>query len=457
MTKLTEKVYFSLPYSLQNIAVSILGLKLKRERYGNHSQKKVFEISKEYQSKDTKSVIDRCFVEIAKHAVRNTTFYKELARREKFGADDIRGIEDINRFPVINKHSIIENPESFILNDSRLRGGRFHLYTSGTTGTPLKVTTDIQSRQEHYAFFSSLRAEYGVKTNDRRATIMGRVITTQEEQRHFWRHDYFNKNLLFSSYHLSENNIELYYEKLISYSPDEIFSYPSSLYEIALWMLAHKKPKIRLKLIILTAERFLQNQANAIRSAFDAPIVDQYGCTEMMFFGTRRDVELPMRLNHLHGYSEVLDTLGSISSRGQGTHIATGFINYSMPIIRYNTGDNISLEFDSITGTQNILDMDGRKDDLIITKDGRKIGRLDPIFKSELNIKYAQIIQSPDLSLTINIVPLRTFSDQNEKILREELEKRIGKGMILDIILVDDIERTNSGKFRPVISHAEQN
>ncbi len=93
----------------------------------------------------------------------------------------------------------------------------------------------------------------------------------------------------------------------------------------------------------------------------------------------------------------------------------------------------------------------GRIDDCILTKDGRRIGRLDHIFKGVENIAEAQIVQNTLEEIWIRIVPFGTLTDkQRQKVLRN-LEERLGKEMKVVIDVVAEIPRTKSGKFRAVI------
>lgn len=455
LNKLLEKIYFNLPVSLQNMAVSAIGIRLKHERFGKYGIEQLKKLDQAVENSNYESIIDLCFREISRHAIETTPYYRKMATDRGIHWTDIKGIGDIRLFPVIEKKDLLRNPGAFV---SSYPGQpkKFHLYTSGTTGTPLKITTDKVSRQKHYAFFTALRKSYGVLNGDRRITFFGRIITTPNEKKVFWRHDYFNKNVLASSYHLSKENMEKYYSLLLSYQPDEIFAYPSSLFTLATWMIENRKPKFKLKLVMTTAERLLDYQSDAIARAFDAPLVDQYGCTEMSFFAYRETQSEDIQLSPYHGFSEVIDHLGNISSIGHGTHLSTGFINYSMPVIRYNIGDTITLDRNSSNGSQFIRELDGREDDIILSENLTPIGRLDPIFKAELNITSAQIIQRSDLSIDVFIIASDKFTSDNSSTIKYEMEKRIGTNIKVRINEVDQLIRSKSGKFRPVISEVRR-
>ncbi len=82
----------------------------------------------------------------------------------------------------------------------------------------------------------------------------------------------------------------------------------------------------------------------------------------------------------------------------RGEVIATGFANRAMPLFRYRTGDVATLRKHagcSCGRSRPIIEeLDGRIEDYVVTPDGRRIGRMDHVFKDALLVKEAQILQS---------------------------------------------------------------
>lgn len=449
-----ESVYYRSPVFLQNIAVSAMGFKLRSERYRIAGEKKLAELLKtQYFSVDEMlNYQSAAFVKIARHAINNTVFYKSWASKNGIVAGDIKSIEDLNLFPIIEKAYIRENAQEFRAQPLSGKSKKITLHTSGTTGTPLSVYTDQDSRSEHYAFFSRLRSWYGLQPVDRRATMFGRIImpATQKESP-FWRYDAINKNLLMSSYHLKNENLVHYYNKLVDYKPQEIFSYPSSIVQLADFIIKENLKPIKLKLLMTTAEHLHDHQREKLTRAFDAPIVNQYGCTEMAFFAST----LPSGdfcLHPEHGIAEVKGSTGALQGSGEGELVVTGLVNFSMPVVRYVIGDNVELGAYNNNGFMRLLDVQGRKDDVIYMRDGTPVGRLDPIFKGGTGIKAAQIYQSESGDIFLRLVPDSTYTNEVGTDLKKELEKRVGMNISIAIELMNSIEKGSNGKFRSVIS-----
>ena len=98
----------------------------------------------------------------------------------------------------------------------------------------------------------------------------------------------------------------------------------------------------------------------------------------------------------------------------------------------------------------------GRADDLIITPDGRRVGRLDPVFKGLWTIRKAQIVQETLEHIRVRVVPGRGFSPSDLESVRHELEKRLGPDCEYEFEVVDDIPVGQNGKYHAVISRVRR-
>jgi len=94
--------------------------------------------------------------------------------------------------------------------------------------------------------------------------------------------------------------------------------------------------------------------------------------------------------------------------------------------------------------------LEGRTDDILYTKDGRRVGRLDPVFKGELGIREAQIVQRSLDKITIRYVPAADFQIAALSELSSRLKQRIGE-ISVHFEELSEIPRTSRGKFRAVL------
>jgi phenylacetate-CoA ligase len=234
------------------------------------------------------------------------------------------------------------------------------------------------------------------------------------------------------------------------------------LYALARLALEQNLQAPALKVVISNAEPLYAHQRETISAAFQCPVYDTYGQSENVCAASEC---LHGRL-HLWpelGQTEILwDDDDQVAPLGEtGRLVSTGLLNLSMPLIRYEVGDRASFSPFSpepacpcgrTLPTLGVIE--GRSDDVLLTRDGRRIGRLDPVFKADLPIREAQIIQETLERVLVRYVPAPGCTPQALVGLTERLRERLGD---VDIVLeaVTEIPRSTNGKFRAVISKCQ--
>jgi len=291
------------------------------------------------------------------------------------------------------------------------------------------------------------------------ATFGGRIVVPAQQTRPpFWRYDVFNDNWHFSSYHLSDRNLPHYCDQLSKVNPSHIRSYPSAIYTVALFMRDRGIAGIRPKAIITSAETLLEHQREVIEEQFGCRIYDEYGCNEMAIFATQCE-EGSYHISPEYSWVKVGRSSECSADQTEGALICTSFINLTMPLIRYKIADVVSLSGDRWCACGRempvIAQICGRQDDVVATRDGRKVGRLDPVFKGANGIKEAQIVQDAPDHITVRIVWVEHEISKRKAIMgfvEDQLQRRLGEAVHIDFEETRQIERTRSGKFRAVIS-----
>lgn len=451
-----QVLYNRSPVLFQNVMTTIYGLKLHWERYGGENKTYTGQLAEsefetatffsELQARELRSLVH--------HTYHTTLHYRKLFDEIGIQPSDIDSPSDLKKIPILEKSEITANPGLFLSSAFKFKA-LSKIYTSGTTGSPLTVFYDKTSRRKNYAFFNRVRRWRGTRVGNKRATFYGRtIIPLKQKAPPFWRYDLAEKNMLFSSYHMSPDSLPHYYDKLCEFQPVEIRGYPSSLYSLALYMTENRLSGIRPKAIFTTAETLFQSTRDIIEDAFQCEITDTYGCTEMAFYITQCEYGT----YHAHpeyGIIETLDSDGNSVSCGPGELVCTGFVNYAMPLLRYRVGDTLAIDHDDCPcGRQFpvVGEILGRTDDIIITPEGRPVGRLDPVFKGGLGVEEAQIVQTKKDEILLRLVKNDRYSVKDQDFLTLELRKRVGHSMAIAFEFIPKIERDKNGKFRAVIS-----
>ncbi len=367
-------------------------------------------------------------------------------------------IQCLERYSLLHKYDIINNPAAFIATDiSRYR--RFSSKTSGTTGTPLTLYKTFSSINRENAFVWRQMHWANYQKGQRMAWLRGDLIVPEPLFRKtpFWRLDRCANTLRMSSYHLSERNALAYLEALRKFDPVLIQAYPSSIGYLANW-LWQRGQCIRiksLKSIMTSSETLTQEQRERIETTFSVKVFDWYGGSERVTaIGT-------CEYGHYHimedyGYTE----FGTPQNNGLCEIIGTGFINHLMPLIRYATGDLIEPETSGAPCAckrpfRRVKRVLGRMNDVIKTSDGRTIGLIDPIYNGLSEIAEAQIVQNALDSIEIRVVPVahQPLTQETRNCLISNIRGRVGWDMDVHVIEMDSLPRTNNGKIRTIVSN----
>lgn len=450
-----EGLYLKSPVAVQNLMVSSYGLVLYYRRVGSRLHRaeiKALADAERGTPDDVRRSQSRALHDMVLHAARTVPHYPEAFARHGVAASSIRSVEDLQRLPILEKDEVRRRPERFW---SKAVKGSYTINTSGTTGSPLRVRVSRRALLRNYAHYYRLRERLGIGARDRSATFAGRMIVEPERERPpFWRHNLPTRTILYSTYHLSGDNIPAYLERLAQQQPALIFAYPSAIAAVARVLRDRPEFEIRPRAIIASCETLLPHQRSAVEEAFGCTVTDFYGSAEMSAF-VAQCKQGSYHAWSTYGICEVV--VGDRPARpGEaGDLVTTSFINDAMPLVRYRTGDvavlgeNCACDLPFPTLHQ----IEGRRDDVLTTPDGRQVGRLDPAFKGLADDAFteAQIVQVARDRVVLRYVPGTRFDDSAVEKVKQELRARLGPSVNVEAESADPLPRGPSGKLRAVV------
>jgi phenylacetate-CoA ligase len=445
-----------MPPTVRSLAAGLRGLYLRSRRYGPASARIAADALERdrWPEADLRAYqADRLALVLSRAATRVPYYRAQWELRRARGDDSAVNI--LKNWPVLDKDAVRQQPEAFVADDCNTRQ-MIREHTSGTTGKPLNVWWSRETTLAWYALAEARwRSWYGVSRTDRWAILGGQLVTPiTSKVPPFWVWNAPLRQLYMSSYHLAPELTPSYLDALVAYRIHYLFGYTSSLYALAHEVLRLGRTDVRMAVVITNAEPLLDHQRRTISAAFGCPVRETYGMAEIVTALSECEYE---RL-HLWPEVGVVEILhdGHDAEPGQaGDLVATGLLNADMPLIRYRTGDR-AVRADALPcpcgrTLPRLAGIEGRSDDLVTTTDGRRIGRLDPVFKEDLPIREAQIIQERLDHFRILCVPTQGFGPHTERVLTERLRDRVGDVKVT-VECVDAIARTSNGKFRAVIS-----
>ena len=457
MSSWAIRVYQRLPSPARAAAAAARGWHLRLWRYGPETERLVAEaLARESWSAEqwTRWREERLAFVLQRAATRVPYYRDQWAARRARG--DRASWELLENWPLLDKEPLRRTPHAFVADDQDARA-MFHEHTSGTTGKSLDLWWSRATVRAWYALFEARwRRWYGVSRTDRWAIIGGQLITQVERRKPpFWVWNPASGQLYMSAYHLAPDLIPHYLDAMRRRRVRYIYAYTSALHALAQGADQRQARALGLRVAITNAEPVLDHQRAAIEDAFGCPVRETYGMSEIVTAASECEH------GSLHGWPEagvveLLDGGAPVAEgEGAGDLVCTGLLNADMPLVRYRLGDRASLapSNDRCACGRTLFRferIEGRSDDTLYTRDGRAVGRMDPVFKSRSPIREAQIIQESLDRIRVRLVPAEGYTAADGEALAGRIRERLGD-VVIQLDPVQVIERTSNGKLRAVV------
>jgi phenylacetate-CoA ligase len=370
------------------------------------------------------------FRKLVYKAYNSSVFYQNLYNEHGVDIHAIQDLRDLKQLPIITKEQVKKYTKDILTIHPKLCK---KAYTSGTSGTPLMVYRDYTSTVEEEAYLWAHRNNFGHYLGENVVSLRAELKRDQ-----FKVFDPFSKIMHLSSFKLSNQTAEAYYNEIREYAPKAMYAFPSAV-EILANFLLERGWEMHIPHIFTSSETLYEFQRSKIEKVFNSRVVDWYGNAER---------SIALEENKEGTYDEL--PLYSINEFEEDRTITTGLINRSFPLIRYEVQDIILPSAETGKITQII----GRVDDMIILPDGTRVVRLGGPFKGLDEIKFAQIIQESHDNLQINIVPSSYYTHESIPKIKERLEGYLGTevGLQINLIEEDQLVKTERGKYKLVIN-----
>jgi len=451
-------LYEHSPGWAQDLMCSVEGLRLRRERFsGEFHDRLVRARNRERwtmaQLRAHRLVRVRAMLV---HAGRHVPHWREVFAERGFVPARIGHLDDLAALPITDKSTVVDAGDR--MRTSIVPHGedpRFvQLQTSGTTGAGLRLVLSQGALREQWAVCWRYRLWHGLAPGTWCAQLGGRLIVPQtRDAPPYWRINWPGRQILLSSYHLSPANAEHYARVLAHRQVPWIHGYPSmvTLLADAVAQCGVRLPALRW--VTLASESVGVDQRARIVAAFGLEPREHYAQTESV----ANFSECPLGRLHVdedHAHVEFIRHGVDVAGRTIHRVVGTGLDSWHQPFIRYDTGDLAVLaDCPCPCGRPGrvVDEVDGRREDLLVLRDGRLLGRADHIFKSLEFVREAQIRQRRPGCVTLLVVPRGAWSAEHEAQLRASTHARLGADAEVEIRVVDRIARTATGKLRLVV------
>lgn len=393
---------------------------------------------------------------LIRHAKTNVPYYNKL-----LNDINVTSMSDLTKIPFLTKEIIRAQKEN-------LKAGNLPLCrfkpnsTSGSTGATMKFFSDNKTDVVRHACANRGDSWTGWRFGEPIVLLWGASKDTNKA--HTLKSKLVNSGLLFntrvlSSYNMTNDDMTKYLHLINRVRPSLIVGYPSSLE-----LLSKHKIELGIKVfspkgIITGGETLHEYQKDIIQDAFAANVLNRYGCREVGHISNECEKQNGLHISTDHVIIEVVNSNGKLCKPGEaGEIVVTDLDNYVYPFIRYKIGDIGILSERKCTCGRAFPMLEkimGRTFDVVLGKNGNRV--LATYFTlsfrySVRGIEQFQLVQASNYDIKINVKSNEQFTKDEEIKTINLVKEKLGNDMQIIIHQVDEIEPTESGKFRWVIS-----
>lgn len=425
-----------------------------------------------YNDEQIRRYQDKSFRKIVRYAY-TVPLYHNKYKEHGIHPNDIRGIKDIQKLPLIAKEDLRNNfpnnitPKGFNINNSYLVG------TSGSTGKPVKMYYDLIHTVKHVECF--IRALKAIGENWQKTKIVQiidlapgapDVILFQEGIRSFINKFISTDNQ--KNFPVSEDP-EILLKKLDKIQPEIISSDPTILRNLATLKINGHGKNVNPKFLTSSGANLDEYSKKYIEKAFNSRVLNYYATTEAGLISFEC-LEGSYHINSDFVFLEVLDEKNKpVGSEEPGRAVISKLYGGGTPIIRYTGLDDIVVLTDKkcscSINSPIITEIQGRSMDMITLPDGKTIAPFSlttipaKIMKENNThkIKQFQIIQHKVDEIEVLIVidkKMRKDGISVNKLLNEiknNFSEKVGQGVIITVNEVDEIQKNVRSDYIKVV------
>lgn len=389
-------------------------------------------------------------------AYSGSPFYR--ARFDEIGVQpgDIKSLDQLKDLPVLEKADLQSHLKELV-NQKVRSDKRLYLTTGGSTGIPTGFYLQKGiSRPKEQAFLERIWSRAGYRKGDRLAVIRGHVTTDKCTGR-ICSYDAIRDWLMLSSYHLEVDRLDEYVNRIRSFNPDILHAYPSAALKLASLLQANgAELGVRLKAVLCGSEQLTLPQKRLLEDTFQCRVLRWYGHAErVVLAGEGRESPL-FYFFPQYGYVE----FGEPDENGLREVIGTSFHNMAMPLIRYRTGDYVEVVSDSTDKEfpwPAVRAIRGRGKEFLVSASGRHISLTafnmhDGVFDGLYAVQFYQDRMG---FAEFRYVPGPGFANERLAKIEAAIRRKLGDDFRVDLIQVQETEKTIRGKHRWLISRLD--
>ena len=398
------------------------------------------------QNEKLQKLIAYCF--------KNIKYYRELFDEHRLKPADIKTAADLVKVPVLTKNELRKRFWDFLPKElPACRVSR----TSGSTGIPVCILSDVNSRLNNSAAVIRYRKNLGINFSGTPIITLQKNEQEARQNPHWTFLQGLHRTFYVNPYTNLDAEIDYAVKILSELKKPAIIAITPAIRALAYRIRDGILPAIKPCAVLTTGEYLSGQVRHLLEETFEVRVTDIYACNEA------GDIAWQCRegLYHINTDNCIVEILKDdqpVKNSELGEVAITNLNRYSMPFIRYKNGDMARFAgTDCRCGCRlpTLSEIAGRTGEDIYLPDGRMVpwNQLKG-FMNHPDIRQFQLIQNEDTSLTVKFVPEQTSDiEQIKKILASRFVGLLGNSVRIDFSTVEAIAPASSGKNKLVICY----
>ncbi|MCF6279252.1 MAG: CoF synthetase [Flavobacteriaceae bacterium] len=395
-------------------------------------------INENFSSAKAKEKKDLYLRNLLNNSIKHTVFYNKM---------DLDS--SLSSFPVINKNIIRENFSDFLSKKNR---SYYEISTSGSTGTPFVIYLNKNKKKRNTADTIYFAKKTGFEIGNKLLYIRFWGDNYSKSKFSFWKQNIMEHNV----FNLTDDDIKKLIFKLENDKSNiGVVAYASAFESICNYLdkINSRPIKTNIKSIILISESLNEYTKIKTKKYFGITPLSRYSNSENGIIAQQIEGSNDFIINWASYIIEILNIDNDLPVKyGElGRIVITDLFNYSVPMIRYDTGDlgvmNQNVESPVLSKVE------CRKLDMIYDSNGEPISpHIIHDICSFGGVKQFQLVQLDAKKYLFKINATDEF-DKNQ--LLKRYKELLGENSELIVEYVDEIPLLESGKRKQVVNLME--
>jgi phenylacetate-CoA ligase len=274
---------------------------------------------------------------------------------------------------------------------------------------------------------------------------------------------WLTNTVILNTFLMSEERMQTYAQRWRDFKPVLVVAYTSGIHELARYLDGTRQEVPSPRAILCCAETLNESVRTYIEKVFECPALNYYGGRDIGAVAFECREKKGMHIFSVHTKVEVLNAPARPCEPDEiGQIIITNLDNFSMPLIRYRSGDTAQQASGSLCpcgrGWPLIRKVMGREMEMFRTRDGTAvpgeffIHAVGVVYNKDYIRKFQVTQEDYDDIIVKLVMKNRAGFELSKDQLAASIRKVMGPQCKVTFSFVDDIEPTKSGKFLYTIS-----